>query len=66
MAFSFGLTSSQGKFSFLLEMTKGQGDDPLGGCMHTPQGKARHVPQRCYTCFWKTRQEFFVDIHKTL
>jgi hypothetical protein len=26
----------------LLEMTKGQGDDPLGGCMRTPQGKACH------------------------
>jgi hypothetical protein len=24
----------------LLEMTKGQGYDPLSGCMHTPQGKA--------------------------
>ncbi len=64
MAFSFGLTSLQGKFSFFWKWQKGKGMILLVGvCAHH---KARHVTKRCYTCFWKTRWEFFVDIHKTL
>ncbi len=51
----------------LLEMTKGQGDDPLSGCVHTPQGKARRPPKVLYLLLENSQsREFFVDKHKTL
>ncbi len=65
MAFSFRLTSLQGKFSFFWKWQKGKGMILLVGvCTHH---KARHVPQRCYYLLLENEARvFFVGIHKTL